>query len=253
MDSGPSPQRVFILGVPMDCVTMAQAVLIADDMVRCDRQGSILAINPEKIVAASSRPTLMHGIRMASLLIPDGIGAVLAARIGGVRNIGRVPGADLMPELCSLAESRGYPVFIFGGRPEVNQLAGDALRQRFPRLRIAGQSHGYLTSEEMEGLPERINASGARIMFVGLGSPTQERWIQENLPKLTTVMVCQGVGGTLDVLAGRVRRAPPLWRQMYLEWLYRLVREPKRVRRFPSLLRFAYRVWREGVVIGGSS
>lgn len=240
-------QRVNILGVPMDCVSMAQAVLIAEEMLRNGRQGSIIAINPEKIVAAVDSPELLQAINAAALLIPDGIGAVLAARLGGVRGVPRVTGADLMPELCSLAAMRGYPVFLFGARPEVTPRACTALKQAFPGIRIAGYQNGYLSPAEHSTLLERINASGARLLFVGLGSPQQELWMRDNLPRLTTVNVCQGVGGTLDVLAGRVKRAPLVWRRSYLEWLYRIVNEPSRLRRFPRLVSFAYRVWKNGV------
>lgn len=242
-------ERVTILGVPMDCVSMTEAVLIADDFVRSGRRGAIIAINPEKIVAAAGNENLLAAIRSAALLIPDGIGAVLAARLGGARVRRRVPGADLMPELCSLAATRGYPVFVFGARPEVTPRACMALKEAYPDLNIVGFQNGYLSAGDALALPARINASGARLLFVGLGSPQQELWIHENLPKLTTVNVCQGVGGTIDVLAGRVKRAPVAWRQSYLEWLYRILSEPSRIRRFPRLVTFAFRVWKEGVIL----
>jgi len=226
---------------------MTQAVLFADDMVRGNRKGAIFAINPEKIVAAVEDPRLLDAIKSAALLIPDGIGAILAARFGGVRTGSRVPGADLMPELCALAAIRGYPVFLFGARPEVTPRAAMALKDAYPGLKIAGFQNGYLTAAEAQTLPERINASGARLLFVGLGSPRQELWIHENLGKLTNVNVCQGVGGTLDVLAGRVKRAPEAWQRSYLEWLYRIVNDPSRIKRFPSLVSFAIKVWRGGV------
>ncbi len=243
----PARQRVNILGVPMDCVSMAQAVVLADDIIRAGSQSAIFAINPEKIVAAGANPRLLEAISSAGLLIPDGIGAVLAARLGGARGVPRVTGADLMPELCSLAALRGYPIFLFGARPEVTPKACTTLMAAYPGLRIVGHQNGYLSSAERETLPARINATGARMLFVGIGSPQQEIWIHENLPKLTTVNICQGVGGTLDVLAGRVKRAPESWRKSYLEWLYRFLSEPNRIRRFPKLVSFAWRVWKEGV------
>jgi len=227
---------------------MAQAVVLADDVIRAGRQMAVFAINPEKIVAANDDPTLLAAIGAAGLLIPDGIGAVLAARLGGARGVPRVTGADLMPELCSLAAMRGYPIFLFGARPEVTPRACAALREAYPGLRIAGYQNGYLSPSDKENLPNRINESGARLVFVGLGSPQQELWIHENLAKLTTVNICQGVGGTLDVLAGRVKRAPVAWRKSYLEWLYRFLSQPSRLRRFPRLVNFAWRVWKEGVI-----
>lgn len=240
------PPRVRILGVPMDCVSMTVAVLTADDMVRTGRQGAIFAINPEKIVMADGNPRLLAALESAALLVCDGIGAMLAARFGGATDVARVTGADLMPELCGLAARRGYKVFLLGARPEVTPQAAQALVETYPELKIAGFQNGYLSPKEREELPERINESGAQLLFVALGSPEQEYWIHANLPKLTTVAVCQGVGGTFDVLAGRVKRAPEAWRRSYLEWLYRFIREPARLNRLPRLLSFAWRVWREG-------
>ncbi len=231
---------------------MPQAVLLADDAIRAGRQMAVFAINPEKIMAANADPRLLTAIGAAGLLIPDGIGAVLAARLGGARGVPRVTGADLMPELCALAAMRGYPVFLFGARPEVTPRACTALQETYPGLRIVGHQNGYLSPSERENLPARINASGARLVFVGLGSPQQELWIHENLPKLTTVNICQGVGGTFDVLAGRVKRAPVAWRKSYMEWLYRFLSQPSRIRRFPKLVSFAWRVWKEGSVVRAS-
>jgi len=245
----PARHRVKILGVPMDCVSMAQAVVLADDTIRSGGQTAIFAINPEKIVAAGADPRLLEAISAAGLLIPDGIGAVLAARLGGAGGVPRVTGADLMPELCALAALRGYPIFLFGARPEVTPRACASLQEAYPGIRIVGHQNGYLSPAERQSLPARINASGARLLFVGIGSPQQELWIHENIAKLTTVNICQGVGGTLDVLAGRVKRAPMSWRKTYLEWLYRILSEPSRIRRFPNLLSFAWRVWKEGVVL----
>lgn len=226
---------------------MGQCVLIADDMVRSGRQGAVFAINPEKIVQAGADPALLEAVRGGALLIPDGSGAVLAARLGGLKGVPRVTGADLMPELCALAAIRGYPVFLFGARAGVAEQAAQALREQLPGLKVAGCHDGYVPPDRQSALIDHINASGARLLFVALGSPAQELWIHANLAKLPAVSVCQGVGGTFDVLAGRVRRAPVAWRKAYLEWLYRLLREPARIRRMPRLLGFAWRVWREGV------
>jgi len=232
----------------MDCISMTETVLTADEMVQSGRQGAVFAINPEKIVMAGGNPRLLAALESAAILVPDGIGAVLAARLGGARNVPRVTGADLMPELCGLAARRGYKVFLLGARPEVTPQAAQALAEAYPQLQIVDYQNGYLTPRDREQLPERINASGAQILFVALGSPEQELWIHDNLGRLTTVAICQGVGGTFDVLAGRVKRAPEAWRRSYLEWLYRLIREPSRINRFPRLLSFAWRVWRESVV-----
>jgi N-acetylglucosaminyldiphosphoundecaprenol N-acetyl-beta-D-mannosaminyltransferase len=226
---------------------MTQAVDHVDRMIQSGRGGAVLAVNPEKVVRARNDPTLLAILHEAGLLIPDGIGVVAAARLAGLCRAERLPGADLMPALCALAERRRYPVFLYGARPQSNAGAVMYLRGRYPRLSIAGQQHGYLAEDEMPGLAERIRSSGTRILFVGLGSPRQERWLRCHLPMLPGV-VGQGVGGTFDALSGIVPRAP-MWAQRgNVEWLWQMVQQPERLRRLPIRLGFAMMVLRHRLV-----
>lgn len=241
--------RIRILGVPMDCVGMSDCLRIAEAMVELGRRGAVLAINPEKIIQALDDADVAEVIAGAVLLIPDGIGVVLAARRAGFRQVSRVAGADLMPELCGLAAKRGYPVFLYGAKPGVAEAAAVELRSRYPELRVAGCRDGYVPDSAQDDLIDEINASGARMLFVALGSPRQELWMRANLHKLRSVAICQGVGGTFDVLAGRVPRAPEAWQRLHLEWLYRILREPQRLRRVPRLLGFGWKVLRDGVTV----
>jgi N-acetylglucosaminyldiphosphoundecaprenol N-acetyl-beta-D-mannosaminyltransferase len=180
----------------------------------------------------------------ATLLIPDGIGVVIAARWLGLGRFRRVPGSELMPNLCARAAAEGYSVFLFGARPAVNQAVAETLQRRYPSLVIAGRQDGYVEDAAMPALIDRINASGAAMLFVALGSPRQEAWMYTHAPALK-VKVAQGVGGTFDVIAGRVNRAPPLFLALNLEWLYRLLREPRRLWRQRVLLIFAADIlWR---------
>lgn len=242
------PARIDLLGVPVDCVDMGQALdFLIDHAAHGIGCATVFAVNPEKIMRARRDETLRALLSSATLLIPDGIGAVLAARILGLGRFGRVPGSELMPNLCERAAARGFSVFLFGARPEVNDEAAAALLRRFPGLEIAGRQHGYVDEADMPALVERINASGAAILFAALGSPRQEAWMNRHAPALR-VKVAQGVGGTLDVIAGRVNRAPPLFLALNLEWLYRLLREPRRIWRQRALAAFAWAVVRERVV-----
>jgi N-acetylglucosaminyldiphosphoundecaprenol N-acetyl-beta-D-mannosaminyltransferase len=241
------PRRVEVLDVPVDCVTPASALERVEALIAGDRARAVIAVNPEKVIAARRRPELLRTLRDAGLLIPDGIGLVVAARWFGARPIERVPGAELMPAVCDLAARRGWGVFLFGGAPDVSRGAAEALRARYPGLRIVGSEHGYLPDGTADELIGRINASGAEVLFIALGSPRQELWMERHLASLR-VKVCQGVGGTFDVLAGRARRAPALWRKLHLEWLYRLLADPKRLPRQTALPRFALEVfWRRVV------
>lgn len=238
-----TPRRVDVLGVPVDCVDMAGALAAVDAMVAGDRARSVLAVNPEKVMQAQADPDLLRCLRQAGLLIPDGIGVVWAIRALNGETLDRVPGAELMPEICGLAARNGYTVFLYGARPEVNAEAAARLRQVYPGIRIVGARDGYVTPEQMPGLIEEINRLAPQILFVALGSPRQELWMEKYLPQLN-VRVCQGVGGTFDVIAGRVRRAPVFFRRNNLEWFYRLLTEPRRAIRQAALPRFVYRLLR---------
>jgi N-acetylglucosaminyldiphosphoundecaprenol N-acetyl-beta-D-mannosaminyltransferase len=236
-------KRIQVLGIPVDCVNMQSAVDIVDGMIAGDSAQMVLAVNPEKIIKAQQRVELRSALEGAGLLIPDGIGVVLATRLLGLGRMSQVPGSELMPALCDLAMKKGYGVFLYGASPDVNAKAAEMLVQRYPGIRIAGREHGFAPPESMPALIEKINSSGAQILFVALGSPQQELWMNKYREQLR-VKVCQGVGGTFDVIAGRVRRAPYLFRRMHLEWLYRLLAQPKRLLRQTALPKFVFQVLR---------
>ena len=239
-------ERYPILDVWVDAVDMRLALEKVVEFVESgDRVHTIFASNPEKNFSVPRDPLLYKMFQEADLLIPDGIGMVLAAGILHGARLERVPGCELMQNICGLAAERGYEIFIYGAREEVNKAAADRLAVRFPGLRIAGRAHGYIPDAEMDALIGRINASGARILFLALGSPKQEQWISRYRERLGRVRVCQGIGGTLDVLAGIVKRAPDFYCRLGLEWLYRLLSEPRRLGRQKVLPVFAWRVARE--------
>lgn len=238
--------RVHVLGVPVDAVDMEQALMSVERMVHGDRAQAVIAVNPEKVIRAQQDPALLARLNNAGLLIPDGIGVVAACRFLGLARMRRVPGSELMPRICGLAARNGYRVFLFGASPDVNAKTGQVLRKLYPGLRIAGQQHGYLKEDEHGQVIEKINSSQADILFIALGSPRQELWMEKYLPQLQ-VKVCQGVGGTFDVIAGRVRRAPWLFRRLHLEWFYRLLAQPTRIARQSALPLFAWQVVRKRV------
>ncbi|MEM7082656.1 MAG: WecB/TagA/CpsF family glycosyltransferase [Pseudomonadota bacterium] len=232
-------ERIHLLGVPVDPVTMDDAVERARLWLDAGEQGNILAVNPEKVIRAREDAEVQGFLTGAKLLIPDGIGVVLGARWLGLGRFDRVAGADLMPRLCQLAAERGDGVFLYGASDEVNRAASEHLKQRFPNLIVAGRSHGFVQAEQMPQLIEHINQSGAQFVFVALGSPRQERWMQRHMPMLDA-RVFQGVGGTLDVLSGAVTRAPRLFQALHLEWLFRLLSNPRRLLRQTALPRFLF-------------
>jgi N-acetylglucosaminyldiphosphoundecaprenol N-acetyl-beta-D-mannosaminyltransferase len=239
-------ERLAILDVPVDALGgIADTVAAIETMVESGSGcATVFAVNPEKVMAARRIPALAAALARASLLIPDGIGVVLAARCAGYRGIRRIPGIELMEALCARAAERGWPVFLLGARPEVNEAAARTLAARYPALGIAGRRDGFFADADDAAVVAAINASGARLLFVGLGSPKQELWLERHRAALQ-VRVCQGVGGSFDVLAGHMKRAPKLFRRLNLEWLYRLARDPRRISRQADVPRFLWALlWR---------
>lgn len=225
-------KRHPILNIWVDELDMKTALQKVEQMLDNGRRAhTVLAVNPEKELSVPKHAALHDMFRNADLLIPDGIGMVLAARFLHSARMSRVPGCDLMQNICQLAAYKGYPVFVYGAKEEINRKALKTMREKYPDLVIAGSTHGYVPPEQMPALIEDINQSGAIILFVALGSPRQEMWMLEHIGKLEQIRLCQGIGGTLDILSGNTQRAPAVYCRFGLEWLYRLLKEPKRLKR----------------------
>lgn len=235
------PQRIEVLDAPVDLVTPSTALAAVQQMIEEPGAHCIFAVNPEKVIRLQSDSVLRALLAQADLLIPDGIGIVLAARVLHGVSIERVPGIDLFLAVCERSSQAGYRLYLLGAEPDVNRKAHDVLKSRYPRISIVGTHHGLFSDDESPSIIQAINLTRPDVIFVALGSPRQEEWITANLDKLQ-VKVCQGVGGSFDVLAGRVRRAPPLFQKYHLEWLYRLMAQPSRARRQLALPIFAYQV-----------
>jgi N-acetylglucosaminyldiphosphoundecaprenol N-acetyl-beta-D-mannosaminyltransferase len=240
--------RLNILDIWVDPVDGEQAQNRVLQFLEGDRPHSIFAANPEKNFSVPQDSTLYSVFQNADLLIPDGVGMVWAAKLLYGKAIGRVPGVDFMHTICRLAAKGGKSIFLYGAKEAVNQKAAQILLQTYMGLRIAGRSNGYVSESEMPQLIQRINDSGAQILFLALGSPKQEQWFATYADQLDHVRVCQGIGGTLDTIAGTVKRAPQLWQMLSAEWLYRLLSEPKRIKRQRVLPVFAFHVVRQAVV-----
>jgi len=235
-------KRIRILGAPLDCVNMAEAVGQVEVMMASGNINSIIALNPEKVIKAQQDSRLLNWLNNASLVIPDGIGVVVATKWLHKIKIERVPGSELMPEICRLAAQKGYKIFLYGGKPDTVEKAVNELNKNYPGLQITGYQHGYLSEDQMPALIDRINHSQASILFVALGSPKQELWIERFSGKLNNIRVCQGVGGTFDVIAGTVKRAPKLFISINCEWLYRLLSQPSRLFRQKALPIFVFKI-----------
>lgn len=239
--AGAARQRLWVLGTPVDAVTMAGALAAAEALIRRGQPSMVVTTNPELIMHAQRDPELAGILGRADLVVPDGIGVVWAARLLGHPVPERVPGVDLTEGLLALAAQRGYRVYFLGAAEGVADEAARRLAARFPGLIVAGTHHGYFGPEDEPRVVAAVRAAAPHILLVAMGAPRQERWIARNLQQCG-VPLNMGVGGSFDVFAGRVRRAPRWVQAAGLEWLYRLVRQPSRARRMLALPRFAVRV-----------
>jgi N-acetylglucosaminyldiphosphoundecaprenol N-acetyl-beta-D-mannosaminyltransferase len=195
-----------------------------------------IIVTPDALAALRSRRDERYGeiVRNAGLVLPDGTGLIWALRFLGGRVHEQISGVDFVDNLCRIAPGHGWSFYFFGGRPGVAARAAERAKAKYPGLTVRGTRSGYFRRGESDVICREIRESGANILLVALGSPRQEYWLAENAGKLGCV-VGMGVGGTFDVMSGRLKRAPLAWRRMRLEWLYRTIQEPSRIRRVVKL------------------
>ena len=232
--------KINILGVAFDALTLGEAEERADALLCSGAGGYIVTANPEIVLRCREDAAYAAAVNGAKLVLADGVGDLCAARILGTPLPGRVAGADLVPRLLARLAERGGSVFLYGARPGVAERAGESLQSACPGLRIAGTENGYISDET--ALLEALEREKPDLLLLGLGATRQELWMARNRQKINAVMI--GVGGLLDVFAGDIPRAPESWQRLGLEWLYRLLREPrrfKRVIRLPKILLLALR------------
>jgi N-acetylglucosaminyldiphosphoundecaprenol N-acetyl-beta-D-mannosaminyltransferase len=222
--------RAEVLGCSIDRVDMSEAARRCDRFIR-DRTGAQhMAINAAKIVAMRHDSELRALIDSCDLVTADGQAVVWASRLLGDPLPERVAGIDLMFELLALAEERGYRVYLLGATAPVMRTAVAKLRERHPRLVIAGYRDGYFSDEEEPFVAAEIRAAGTDMLFVAMPTPRKEYFIGRWGPELG-VAFSMGVGGAIDVVAGVTRRAPRLLQRLGLEWAFRLAQEPRRLMR----------------------
>ena len=232
--------KINILGVAFDALTLGEAEERADALLCSGAGGYIVTANPEIVLRCREDAAYAAAVNGAKLVLADGVGDLCAARILGTPLPGRVAGADLVPRLLARLAVRGGSVFLYGARPGGAERSGESLQSACPGLRIAGTENGYISDET--ALLEALEREKPDLLLLGLGAPRQELWMAENRQRTPAVMI--GVGGLLDVFAGDIPRAPEAWQRLGLEWLYRLLREPrrfKRVIRLPKILLLALR------------
>lgn len=234
-------KKTHVLGVPFDTVTMEQAVAKAKKMLTEEGQHFICTPNPEIVMEARKDKELMNILHEADMVIPDGIGVVWASKYSETRLTERVAGYDLTQNLMAELTATGQTFYFFGGAPGVASAAARMMMKKYPGLKVVGVHNGYFDEKEEKKIIQDIKTKSPSILLVGLGAPKQEKWIYDNI-RLVGAKVAIGVGGSFDVMAGNVKRAPKIFRKLGLEWFYRLITQPTRWRRMMRLPKFALTV-----------
>lgn len=233
--------KLYIFGVPIHRVTMIEAVEILKGYLKEDRIHIVATPNAEIIMMAQKDEEYKKILNETDLNVPDGSGVVFASKVFNKPLKERVAGFDLMMEFIKWASHKDVSIYLLGAKPEVVEKAQSNLKNLYPSLKIVGFYHGYFNEKEEENIIEDINKRAAQVLFVALGAPKQEKWIYKNKEKLK-VKIAMGVGGSFDVIAGKAKRAPEIYRKLGLEWLYRLIQEPWRYKRMSALPKFAFKV-----------
>ena len=234
--------RVDVLGVGFDNLTMAEAVDQGVKLLHSEGMHYVVTPNPEIVEICRENPEANRVINEADLVLPDGIGVIKGAAMLGTPLKERTPGIEFASHLMGRMAEEGLSLYLLGAKPGVADMAAEKLVEKYPGLKIAGTHDGYF--KEDAPVVESIATSGADCVFVCLGAPKQEFWIKKNGPATGARLLC-GLGGSLDVFAGTVERAPKFFCDHGLEWFYRLCKEPKRIGRMMKLPLFLVHVKQE--------
>lgn len=231
-----------ILGVRVCALPQKEIQKRIERRLLTGKSTAIFTPNAEMLSAAARDSSLCTLLNASDINIPDGIGIYLASLVSGSRLPERSTGIDTAEQILKIAEKQNLRIFLLGGKEGVAEKAALALKERHPRLTVCGTHHGYFDKDKLckenNSVIRSINDAKADILFVCFGFPLQERWIAENLPSLPSVRLAMGLGGSLDVWSGNIRRAPSLVQSIGLEWLWRAALEPRRykaLRHIPSL------------------
>jgi len=222
-------KKIYIFNCPIDVLTMKETVQIVDNAVKEGKHIHHAVVNVAKIVKMQEDKELYNSIVNADIINADGMPIVWASRLLGKPLPERVAGIDLMQELIKLAYNRKYKIFFFGAKEEVVKKVVEKYSREYSSEIIAGYRNGYYSEEEELLIAKQIAKSGANILFVGISSPKKEKFLYKYKHILKNVNFIMGVGGSFDVIAGKIKRAPKWMQKCGLEWVYRLVQEPRRM------------------------
>jgi N-acetylglucosaminyldiphosphoundecaprenol N-acetyl-beta-D-mannosaminyltransferase len=238
-------QSIDILGCRVDAIDRVSAVARVAELARGASPSLVVTLGVEMVMAAQTNAAFRDVVNGAALCVCDTIGLLLASRLRGGPLRERVTGVQLIDDLAARSATTGdVRLYLFGASPRTAERAAVMLRERYPGAQIAGTQNGYFKDADIPAITAAVRASGANVLCVGLGSPRQEMWLAEHLAQ-TGCGVGIGVGGSFDIFAGTVKRAPAVFQRAGLEWAYRLVSQPSRWRRQLALPMFALAAGRE--------
>ncbi len=241
--------RVSIFGVNIFNVDFREAMEIVENFLKGDGCKKIFTPNTEIVMEAKEHSYLRDLVNLADLVIPDGIGLIYASKLRGKPLKERVTGYDVSMELLKIANRDNLRLYLLGGKPGVSQKAAENIEKKYPNIDIVGNHHGYFkgvhlgeeNSQEEREIIEEINRLKPHIIFLGLGFPKQEVWINEYSNILESKVII-GNGGVIDILAENAKRAPDIFIKLNLEWFYRLISDPSRIKRQIAIPKFIFSV-----------
>jgi N-acetylglucosaminyldiphosphoundecaprenol N-acetyl-beta-D-mannosaminyltransferase len=239
--------RITLLGYPCDNVDLPEVLAWLDGAMASDRTHMLTDVNAAKLVEAGHDELVARAILESDLVLADGMSVVWASRLLGRPLKGRLPGCDLFQHIVAYGSTRGYRFYLLGATDECVRRTRQALEARHPGVSIVGVHDGYFTGEEEGAIVQHIRDSGANVLFIGMPTPLKEHFIVHNCRQLPNIRYVQGVGGSFDVVAGLVPRAPVWMQDAGLEWFFRFLQEPRRMwrRYLTTNTAFAFLVLRD--------
>ncbi|OPL07384.1 MAG: hypothetical protein AVO33_05620 [delta proteobacterium ML8_F1] len=229
--------HITIMDIPIYNRSQEEAFKIFIRFSKENRVRTIYTPNTEMVMMAQEDPEFKEILKRSDLNLPDGIGLKLFARIHGLNLAEKIAGVEFMERILDFCEKTEVKIYLLGGAEGVAEEAARLIVQQYPHVRVVGTQHGYFQKEDEPHVIDAINEASPNILFVGLGAPRQEKWIHLN-KRFLDAEVVMGVGGSIDVFAKKVKRAPPIFINLGLEWLYRLLKQPSRIKRMARLPRF---------------
>lgn len=239
------PPTQPVLGVPISLLTMQETLDEIEASLKQGRMGYVCTVDASGAVMSRSNPELAEVYRGALLATPDSHGVVWALRHKGIKDCRRVSGIEIADKLCALSSRKGYKVYFLGAAPGVAEQAAERILLKHPGCRIVGTRNGFFTPDDDELVAQEVARAKPDVLLVAMGIPRQEMFIAR-WQATTGALIAMGVGGTFDVMSGRIRRAPRWVQSVKCEWLWRLLQDPRKIAKVRLLPKFVAAVLREG-------